>query len=706
MGLKSGDFGNIFQFWQTERAVKLIKVLLLAAGLLLPGLFLCQNARAAVGFTITPATVSNTYSGKITLQVTGISSGGTVVIQKFLDANTNGAIGAGDYLVQQFSMTDGQASVFHDGSTAVTNFNVPGDTDSTAGQITAVLNFQNGDFSQNIVGKYLYRLSTSSGSLTNTFTVTNFPYAQSFTGSVFSNSSATVVSNAVVMLFQSSGNGDMNPVAGAVANNSGSYTIKAPVGTYLLAAVRSNFLANLGTAPQLTLGIGSTITTNLTLTNATQSISGKFVDSNTPAIGIPGFLVPVQSTNNFLAIGFTDTNGNFTVGTMPGVWKIENNSAGLAVHGYLASQNNIKTNTTAGSVSGLTNAVPKETAIFYGKVRDNLGNPLAGIDIQSADDNNGYQADGFTDTNGNYVAGALATNWNVSISTDKNPANYVFSEGIDTTLTNGQAQLCNFTAILATNQISGTVKDNGGNPITNVGVFANATINGTNYQTFNADTDTGGNYSLTVPNGTWSVSVNCNGDNDSLDNIIGGGNYICPGSDTVNISGGNAVTNFIVQLCSGVSITTTSPLPAGQNGSPYDVFLQASSCFPSFNWLQIAGSLPPGMTFETTGELHGTPGTNGTFNFTAQVTDGATPSHTNSQPFTLVIATNSPPPPTLNVVMSGNQAVVFYPQSGTNYVLQTTTNLVTGPWVPATNGVPVIALTFTNTAPAAFFRLH
>jgi hypothetical protein len=35
-----------------------------------------------------------------------------------------------------------------------------------------------------------------------------------------------------------------------------------------------------------------------------------------------------------------------------------------------------------------------------------------------------------------------------------------------------------------------------------------------------------------------------------------------------------------------------------------------------------------------------------------------------------------------------------------------TTNLATGPWWPATSGVPSIAFTFTNNLPAAFFRLQ
>jgi hypothetical protein len=49
--------------------------------------------------------------------------------------------------------------------------------------------------------------------------------------------------------------------------------------------------------------------------------------------------------------------------------------------------------------------------------------------------------------------------------------------------------------------------------------------------------------------------------------------------------------------------------------------------------------------------------------------------------------------------------VILYPLSGSNRVLQTATNMV-GPWVPATNGVPQNAFSFSNNAPAVFFRLQ
>jgi len=85
----------------------------------------------------------------------------------------------------------------------------------------------------------------------------------------------------------------------------------------------------------------------------------------------------------------------------------------------------------------------------------------------------------------------------------------------------------NFTAILATNQITGYVKDSGNNPISGVQVYANATINGSSYNT-QANTDGNGNYSLNVANGGWNISVYCCCDNNSLDSILGSGNYQCP----------------------------------------------------------------------------------------------------------------------------------------------------------------------------------
>lgn len=785
-------------FWTT------LKITLCMGGFS-AGLFFNQGLSAAVTFTITPTAVSNTYTGTISLQIGGLTNTETVVIQKFLDANTNGTIGGGDLLVQQFNLTDGTNFVIG----GVTNLNVPGDLNATTGAITATLNFQNGDFVQNIIGKYLYKLSSPAGHfapLTNSFNVTNFPFAQKFTGNVVSNSTGTTLSNAIVLLFPPprpghSGPGG-NPLAGVVANNAGAYTVQVPAGTYTLVAFKTNYVTNLKNAPLLTLGSGATISTNLTVTNATASITGNIVDANNAGIVLPGVFLTVQSTNDLLAITFSDTNGNFTARVTASEWSLGSDDSGLIVHGYVGSNN--RTNVNSGT-TGVTLAYPKANALFYGSIKDNLGNPLVGIDVNDMDIiSNLYSMDGYTDANGNYFVGALGLGssdpWQIELGSEGAPTNYIFSQppmdqNGGTNLAVGQAVLQNFTALLATNTITGNVKDSNGTNIASLGVLASMTINGANYQAF-VDTDASGNYSLNVANGTWSVGVNCNGGSDSLSQL---GSYACPDNTNVTILNNNGVANFAVQFCAGIVITTPSPLPVGEVDVFYNQSIQASDCSGTYNWSQSGGTLPGNLSLFSGGQfdtLSGSPNSSGTFVFTVQVNDGGSnttnrqfsvaisnalqittaslpngtngaaysqqlqaingvpfggvpyswslssgglPSNLNlatngflsgtlttnglfnftvqasdslgavfNQPLSLnVVNTNITILPPLTVGTAGGQIIVFWPASaGTNFTLQTTTNLATGPWVPATNGVPAISFVFSNNLPAVFFRLQ
>lgn len=687
----------------------------LGVSLLVLAVFLERSSAAAnATFSIAPAAVVNTYVGNITLQIGNVPTGDTVVVQKFHDLNTNGVIDAGDMLVQQFQVTDGQAGMVIGG---VTNFDVPGDLNTSTGAVTATLHLNNGDFSQRIAGKYLYKISSPVGHfppLTNSFVVTNFAYAQKITGSVVSNGTSTTLPNSIVLLFpapRAGNHGPGTPVGGAVADSSGSYTIPAPPGTYVPMALRSNYVANYSTSPVLRLGSGSTISTNLTLTVATASISGTVVDAANNSIGLPGVFLPLSSSTGLIGITFTDTNGNYTAGVTSGQWSLGSDDGGLIVHGYVGLNSSLKASAGA---TGVTLAYSKANALFYGNLSDNLGNPLSGIDMQSSDINsNIYGMDAYTDTNGNYdlcLVGGLNNDsaWQMQIGNGSNPtaSNYVYStssapqQNSGVSMASGQVLLANVTAIYGSNQISGRVQDNSGNPIVGVGVFGDATISGVDYFPLSHDTDTNGNYLFFVPNASWNVSVNCSGGSDSLSSL---GSYACPNNQSPNILNDNSTNNFIVLPCGGVVILTTN-LPTGTGGIFYDQFLQAESCNPSFTWSVTSGNLgTSGLSLSTSGELYGTPNS-GTYNFTVHVVDGG--SATADQTLSLVINTNNVPPPAVNVsAAAGHQFIVYYPTSGSNYILQTTTNLATGPWVPATNGVSVIALTFSNTAPAQFFRL-
>jgi len=621
----------------------------------------------------------------VTLQVTGLTNGEKVVVQKFMDANGNGILDAGDTLCQQGNLTDGHAHTFLDGATTVTNLNVPGDMDAVAGQITAALNISQSGFEQTISGKYIYVVTSPLGNfppLTNTFTVTNFPYGQTLTGSVIAN--GTNVPGAAVLLFQPVGN-NLNPKGGAVVDASGNYQISAPPGNYVLVPFKSNFVANAGMA-QVTLTSGVNLSSNLFLISADRTISGRFLDASNSTVGLPGVLVPVQSQNGLLTVAFTDTNGSFNAGVTSDSWKIEISDQSVASHDYLRPQNKVQVDATAGSLSGVTIALPKATAIFYGKVQDGSNQPVAGISLGSFDQGN-FEQSATSAADGTYFAGAYGdgnTPWQIQTSQDGNPANYIFSspsfdytQNGGTNLSPGQALHVNFIALVATNQITGYVQDHNNNPIANVQVVASATINGANFQT-QVDTDGSGNYSLNVANGMWTVSVTCQGGDDSLNNILGFGNYQCPGGQGVTISNNNGRANFTVQPCNGIQVQTPTNLPTGQVGLYYSTQLSADSCSGNVNWSLNSGSLPPGLNLYSGGALNGTPTANGTFNFNVSASDGI---NATNHTFSLTINQAASPPSLGQATKSGSQFQFFVTGStGLNYTIQASTNLASSNW--------------------------
>lgn len=408
---------------------------------------LAFSAPAQVNVSTSPTTVSNTYVGYLTYTVTGLTNGETVLVQKYLDANANGVIDGPDLLVKQGHWTDGRVMAF-DG---VTNLNVSGDMDSTPGQITAQVLFQTA-FSyrnvwQSLIGKYLIRVSSPTGrfaALTNSLTVTDANFAQSFTGKV--QNDGTNIPYALVVLMNAT-NGD--GLAGTVTDSNGNYTLTAPPGYYQLVAGKSNFVCNMTTLPSAILNAGATIRTNLTLIAATQSISGMVVDSIT-ATGLGGqFLSASDKTIGQVAFASTDANGNFTARVnASSQWQIKADVMGLATIDYLRLQSSYSpvVNTTTGSVSGVTMALPMGAAIIYGTVKDDQNHPIPGLRLWFDGSSNPYETAVVTDPNGNYYASAITGGWNAWFDTDVPllanylwPANYVA-----VTATNFQATELNF----------------------------------------------------------------------------------------------------------------------------------------------------------------------------------------------------------------------------------------------------------------------
>jgi hypothetical protein len=213
-----------------------------------------------------------------------------------------------------------------------------------------------------------------------------------------------------------------------------------------------------------------------------------------------------------------------------------------------------------------------------------------------------------------------------------------------------------------------------------VQVFAGATISGVNFSA-QANTDGSGNYSMNVANGSWNVSVNCQGGDNSLDNFFGQGNYQCPNGTNVTINNNNGVVNFTIYPCNGIQIFTPSPLPNGQVGVYYNTQLSGANCSGNpVNWSLFSGSLPPGLNLYTPGALNGTPTTNGTFSFVAQANDGS--GHMTNVNYSLTINSSATPPTLGQVSKSGNQfQFVVNASQGQNYTVQVSTNLNSTNWL-------------------------
>ena len=238
--------------------------------------------------------------------------------------------------------------------------------------------------------------------------------------------------------------------------------------------------------------------------------------------------------------------------------------------------------------------------------------------------------------------------------------------------------------------ISGNVKNANNNPITGVTVYTSGT------EFYSTKTDGSGHYSFNVTNGSWYVELDCG----SLNSL----GYQCADYQIVNISNINSEVDFSVTPCGTLQITTTS-LPAGEVNNAYYQVLQASTCGNNFTWSLNSGTLPPGLQLDSYGELFGNPGTNGTFNFTVQVSSGG---HSTNQSLSLTIIS---PIPVLSAPFqtSGGKLQFSLQGNAANYyTIEFSTNLIN--WLPVLVTNPPNAqpfnLNFPTTNQDGFYRSY
>jgi hypothetical protein len=138
------------------------------------------------------------------------------------------------------------------------------------------------------------------------------------------------------------------------------------------------------------------------------------------------------------------------------------------------------------------------------------------------------------------------------------------------------------------------------------------------------------------------------------------------GTTTISAAQGSISGNTTLTVQPPPLAITTTLLPGGTVGVAYSATLSASGGTPPYTWSLASGSLPVGLTLDTTtGGLNGTPTVAGTSNFTVQVTDKATPPGAASKSLSIAIIALDTTPPTIT-------AIVATPSSTTATITWTT----------------------------------
>ena len=274
----------------------------------------------AASLTVSPASILNDYTGQVSLTISGIPAAKTILVERFLDANGNGAIDAGEPLTFSFKVTDGQKPLIG----GVRNPNVPGDDDgATNGSIRIDLPFPNLDGAfTSAAARFIFRVSDPQNSfspITGIFDVQQKNQPQGVSGKITAAAGGAPLPGAFVLLAVPGG----SPVAALVTDSSGNYSFKTSPGSYSVFVIANGFVSDQA-AGAVTVVANQFATKNLALTAAGFIISGKVSDSASGA-AIPGVLVTAdpQSVNNLFAGGLSDANGNYSFSVTAGQWKVK-----------------------------------------------------------------------------------------------------------------------------------------------------------------------------------------------------------------------------------------------------------------------------------------------------------------------------------------------------------------------------------------------
>jgi len=463
--------------------------------------------------------IATNDSSPITVQVSGVNSGGIIRIDRFADLNGDGVIEPGEPLVQSMVVRDG-TSIFTYGGTI--DPNIPSDGDNTAnGTVNAVYYLKNTAELGQAAGKYLFRVVSTTGAFapvtSSTFTYTQPAQSTTVSGTVTDGATPTPnpVPYARVALLDS----NSNFIGAVVADVNGAFSINAAPGKYMVFPLASGYVLNQTNAQQVDTTSGSVASVPVVLAPADYMNVVQLQDQNNGS-ALRGVQLFLQSKNGYIGLADSDAGGVVAAGAAVDVqWGYDPSSASLSSLGYVRpSNNNSNGKGTPLASTNSTVTFQAANAMIYGTLKDNAFNPLANVDMNGGDQNNNYSVDAITDAGGNYYIPVYGTggSWYVNVD-NTNPlfgATLSAPQGQSVgTVSGGHFYTLNFVAPAVTAHIAGTVTNatTGNSAVTDATLNLNSVV-GQNVNFANSVTTghTDGSFSFGLSAGSWQIQLDSN----------------------------------------------------------------------------------------------------------------------------------------------------------------------------------------------------
>jgi hypothetical protein len=126
-------------------------------------------------------------------------------------------------------------------------------------------------------------------------------------------------------------------------------------------------------------------------------------------------------------------------------------------------------------------------------------------------------------------------------------------------------------------------------------------------------------------------------------NVTGAIAFTVTVTDSESPTKKTASANLSITISAPTLKVTTTSLPNGVINNSYGATVQASGGVQPYSWQVTAGSLPPGLSMNSSGNIGGTPTATGTFSFTVTVTDSETPTPQTASANLSISVNNSAP---------------------------------------------------------------